>query len=237
MMGVYAIANRANGRMYVGSAKNIEVRWQQHRTMLRNGTHHSFYLQRAWDKYGESAFILQVLEQIEDASDLRAAEQRWMDFLGGPGGRNSYNVHPVAAGGQMPGYTPSAETLAKLGNASRGERNHTAKLTEAQVREIHARFVAGETIDQIAPDYGVHRTTVAYIVRGASWKHLHLPRTNFVATTGKLRRDYRLTFMQVADIKRRLDAGETRAALVKEYGVSHGTIDNIATGRRKTPDI
>jgi group I intron endonuclease len=54
--GVYQILCVPTGKAYVGSAVNLAKRWQEHRWMLRRGQHHSQYLQRAWDKYGETAF-------------------------------------------------------------------------------------------------------------------------------------------------------------------------------------
>jgi group I intron endonuclease len=58
---VYAITNTVNGRQYIGSTVNYKQRWGDHRRMLRRDTHHSFVLQRAWNKYGEAAFKFELL--------------------------------------------------------------------------------------------------------------------------------------------------------------------------------
>jgi group I intron endonuclease len=58
---VYSIENTVNNRCYIGSATDYKSRWNAHRSSLRRGKHHSFILQRAWDKYGESAFAFKVL--------------------------------------------------------------------------------------------------------------------------------------------------------------------------------
>jgi group I intron endonuclease len=58
---VYAIENKLNGRCYIGSASDYKSRWHTHRSTLRRGVHHSFVLQRAWDKYGEEAFTFKLL--------------------------------------------------------------------------------------------------------------------------------------------------------------------------------
>lgn len=234
MRGIYGILNKVNGKMYVGSAQKIEVRWREHRYMLRTGTHHSPYLQRAWGKYGEDAFIFQVLEHIDSEPSLREAEQRWMDFYN-TCGRNGYNAHPHAAGGQIPGWTPPPETLAKLSAACRGQRNGRARLTDDQVREIHARYVAGETMPVLAAAFNVGRSTVANITLGKTWKHLGLPPFHCLVETGKFSRRHRLTMTDVATIKERLARGESRAVLMAEYGVCKATIENIAAGRRKLP--
>jgi group I intron endonuclease len=58
---VYAIQNTLNGGMYVGSTTAFKSRWHTHKSALRRGVHHSFVLQRAWDKYGEPAFEFKIL--------------------------------------------------------------------------------------------------------------------------------------------------------------------------------
>lgn len=61
--GIYQIVNTVNGKRYVGSAVNFASRWRLHRHHLRTGKHHSVALQRAWNKYGESAFDFTILER------------------------------------------------------------------------------------------------------------------------------------------------------------------------------
>jgi hypothetical protein len=56
-------------------------------------------------------------------------------------------------------------------NPMKGERHHTAKLSENDVREIRRRWDEGETQTSIAKDYGVWQTTISVIVRGVGWKH------------------------------------------------------------------
>jgi group I intron endonuclease len=58
---IYAIENIHNGKMYIGSTKNYVYRWRAHKTTLRKGAHHSFVLQKAWEKYGESSFVFKLL--------------------------------------------------------------------------------------------------------------------------------------------------------------------------------
>lgn len=238
MQGVYAIINRGNGKMYIGSARNVEARWRAHRNLLRKGRHHSFYLQRAWDKHGETGFVLQVLERVEDASTLRAVEQRWINFYGGSSGDYGYNTHPVAAGGQLPGWTPPPDSLAKQRDGRRrGEGNVKARLTENQVKEICARYAAGESVRRIAPDYGVHITTVVLIVQGKTWKHVDAPRyLHRPEATGKFHRGDKLTDADVLAIRERCARRERHRAIAQEYGVSIQTVDNISRGFRQTTD-
>ncbi len=54
----------------------------------------------------------------------------------------------------------------------RGAKSNFAILTEADVPIIRARRAKGERFKDIAADFGIHRTTVAHIIRGRSWKHV-----------------------------------------------------------------
>lgn len=65
-----------------------------------------------------------------------------------------------------------ADMTAK-GRQARGENQHLAKLTEAQVREIRDQHAAG-TCDQrrFAELFGVNRKTINQVVNRQTWKHL-----------------------------------------------------------------
>jgi group I intron endonuclease len=77
--GIYSISYK-DGRQYIGSAVSIRARWGHHRYRLRNGEHHSSYLQRVWSKYGESEFTFTVLECCLP-EELIIREQWWIDNL------------------------------------------------------------------------------------------------------------------------------------------------------------
>jgi group I intron endonuclease len=62
--GVYLIRCKPTGKVYVGSSKNMEKRWTQHRVLLNRNQHHSFKLQSAWNKYGENAFQFEIVEEV-----------------------------------------------------------------------------------------------------------------------------------------------------------------------------
>lgn len=57
--------------------------------------------------------------------------------------------------------------------AAKGERQHSAKLTDALVREIRARYAAGGVSTfSLAPEYGVTQACISAVVRRATWKHI-----------------------------------------------------------------
>ena len=70
--GIYTITS-PSGNVYIGSTANFTRRWNEHRSELRRGVHHSFKLQRAWDKYGEVSMIFAVLRECA-VGDLLAEE-------------------------------------------------------------------------------------------------------------------------------------------------------------------
>jgi uncharacterized protein (DUF433 family) len=55
-----------------------------------------------------------------------------------------------------------------------GERHRDAKLTEAIILECRARNAAGETLQELAREFGVSRPALYYALTGKTWKHLEL---------------------------------------------------------------
>lgn len=58
------------------------------------------------------------------------------------------------------------------GRAARGERIHTSKLTESQVRVIRASASIGATRAELARVYQVDPSLVSRIASGRSWPHI-----------------------------------------------------------------
>lgn len=77
--GIYAIRNKLNGKIYIGSSKDIARRQKQHYQLLTRNKHHSYKLQADWNKYGEDAFELFVVEEILDRELLEQIEQNYLD--------------------------------------------------------------------------------------------------------------------------------------------------------------
>ena len=88
--GIYRIKNIANGKCYIGSSSCTKRRKQNHFIDLRNNTHHSIKLQRAFNKYGENIFIFELLVYCEERM-LINYEQQFLDFYS-----PEYNMSKVA---------------------------------------------------------------------------------------------------------------------------------------------
>lgn len=77
MIGIYSITNIINNKRYIGQSKNIYKRWSKHKSELRNNKHANQHLQTAWNKYGESCFIFEVLEECS-VDDLDTLERQYI---------------------------------------------------------------------------------------------------------------------------------------------------------------
>lgn len=85
-MGVYKIENIKNHKRYIGSSKNIEIRWKQHLAELENNTHHSIKLQRCYNKLKDkNSLAFSIIEVVDNIDILRTREQYYIDFY------DSYN--------------------------------------------------------------------------------------------------------------------------------------------------
>lgn len=64
MIGIYAIRNTNNNKMYIGESIDIEQRWKVHQEDLDNSNHHSYKLQSEWDRSKNNQFRFLVLEEF-----------------------------------------------------------------------------------------------------------------------------------------------------------------------------
>lgn len=140
MIGIYAIYNTATGKIYVGSSRNIQLRWAQHRSCLKHNKS-TPHLQRAWNKYGEASFEFIVLEECS-VENLIEREQFWYDSLA-----PAYNC-----GRPKPGAPEvSSETREKIRRSLRGRKfprspEHQKKLTAA----LRGRKLSPETRSKLS---------------------------------------------------------------------------------------
>lgn len=137
--GIYKITNTVNGKVYVGSAVNVQRRWFEHKNHLQNQKHHSQHLQRAWNSYGESVFAFELIESV-NKEDLIQREQHWMDLLRAFG-KHGYNVSPKA--GSSLGIKRSDETRRRISQSKHGSIPwNTGQKTGPQSPELVKRRIA-----------------------------------------------------------------------------------------------
>lgn len=139
--GIYKIENTHNGKVYIGSAVNIERRLRHHKTRLRCGHHKNRHLQSAWVKYGDGAFAFTVLLYCS-RENLMFYEQRCID--GFDAVANGYNIDPVA--GSTIGRAPNPERVAKMAATKRGKKQspEVRAIRKAAMNrpDVRAKFAA-----------------------------------------------------------------------------------------------
>lgn len=104
---IYAIVNNVTRDMYIGSSVGVNRRWSAHRNLLTKKCHYNSRLQRTYDKYGSSSFDWEIIQFVDDKSQLIAREQFWINFFA-----PVYNGRPVA--NSPLGTKASIETRAKM---------------------------------------------------------------------------------------------------------------------------
>ena len=61
---IYKITNTETGTIYIGQTTKYLYRRNCHKSRLRNSKHRNSQLQEDWDKYGEEAFVFEVIEEL-----------------------------------------------------------------------------------------------------------------------------------------------------------------------------
>ena len=77
--GIYKIINKINGKYYVGSSRNIKIRWNNHIKNLNKNIHHNSHLQYAWNKYGSENFVFKIVE-LCSLENLTNIEQKYLNI-------------------------------------------------------------------------------------------------------------------------------------------------------------
>lgn len=79
---IYQIRCLVTNHCYIGQSKNPKIRKNAHFSLLRHGKHYNQYLQNAWNKYGESNFVFEVVEDNIPSSEIDAIENEWISKAG-----------------------------------------------------------------------------------------------------------------------------------------------------------
>lgn len=110
--GVYIIANETNGKVYVGSSKDVSVRLSQHRIALDKGIHHSRKLQRAWAKYGHTVFTFKPV-LFCPVGELLSQEQALIDRYEAATAKG-YNCSPTAGSNLGTKFSDEARAMLSI---------------------------------------------------------------------------------------------------------------------------
>lgn len=98
-MGVFKIENLKNGKIFIGSSPNLDVKWNSQKMQLETNTHPNAELQKDWNELGESNFAYGIIDtlNIKDfdpkknyTKDIRELETMYLEELQ-PFGEKGYN--------------------------------------------------------------------------------------------------------------------------------------------------
>ncbi len=113
LQGIYKIVNLRTGQCYVGQSVRMQKRIKEHFRLLRGNKHTNPHLQKAYNKYGAAAFVGSIEVVCEDAAEMDALENA---FIQGEAVFEQPAVYNIAdwAKAPMRGKTHSAEVREKI---------------------------------------------------------------------------------------------------------------------------
>lgn len=210
--GIYEIVCTGNGKRYIGQSINIEKRFREHRNQLKRGVRENKYFQNAWNKYGESSFEFNILEEC-DEDVLTSREQYHMNLHLF---ENLFNWGPAADNGlrgtKRPSHIVERIRESKIGdkNPMYGKRfseSHRQKLSIAQSGENNGFYGLKHTEETKARMSDAKKGEKSYRAK--------------------------LTWDKVREIRKRYEEEDiSYAKLSRDYGVGENAVAKIVRNER-----
>lgn len=165
--GVYKITNNITGDFYIGSSKNIKVRWYNHKCLSRWSRIPNQRMYQDMAQYGLNNFKFEILEETAEFKDR---EQYWIDQL-----RPSYN-RQRANGQDIERYKETRRKVSKEWYEAHQEEmsayqkdwyksNREEKLTKSKASYNRTCFYEGEilTLSALASRFNKMRIPHAWL--------------------------------------------------------------------------
>jgi group I intron endonuclease len=146
MGGIYFIFCKTNNKTYIGSAKNLHTRWDEHRGMLIKQTHFNRNLQSAWNKYGAEQFEYSIKEELGeyDKKYFFLRENYWIDLY-----RESkipiFNIARAEGGWGPETFLRKNEIGAKI---STSLKEHAKSLTQEERNALYGKGKKGIALSE-----------------------------------------------------------------------------------------
>ena len=88
-MGIYQIKNMINGKIFIGSSKDLKGIINRNRFQLKSGLHMNKQMQRDFSEAGEANFSFEMLDYLKPKNDLKRdyaeelqmLEEMWLEKL------------------------------------------------------------------------------------------------------------------------------------------------------------
>lgn len=225
--GIYRIVNLTNNKCYVGKTScNFGDRWDSHRSLLRGGKHTNKPLQNDWNRYGEDSFRFEVLQRVEDPSDLNRLEIEYIKKYKDAG--LSYNIQDGGDTSYLIGKHMPEETKRKIGDKNRAHMlgrklsDETRKrMSEAQKR----RYEGWTDLDRVE-----HGKKTAQYASGYHWSDES--KEKFSRMQWEKPNGAKFTASEIIDMRDRYANGTSIGALAEEYGTSPAYVTLIIKRKR-----
>ncbi len=101
-MGIFQIRNLVNGKILIGSSKNLQNFANRHKFQLKLGSHQNKVLQDDYNKFGEANFVFEIIDQLPEkedpaydySRDLKVLEDMWLEKVQ-PYNEKGYNTPQI----------------------------------------------------------------------------------------------------------------------------------------------
>lgn len=245
-VGIYSICHIESGRIYIGQTRDrfIERYWH-HVWKLRQGTHDNSHLQRAWSKYGESAFEFRVVEVVDDLSMIDDREIYYIieargqvagcyNVADGGGGKSGVPMSDTAkriVGAKNRqhnlGKRASDETKRKMSELRKGQPRPQVRsdVTVTDIASAKQMLMRGLSIQQVADELNLSVGVVNGLLCRNTWCEVFVAGWDeFVVSRSTY---YRLTRDDAEIIRQLAVNGATLDELANKYNKTVRTIQNI----------
>lgn len=210
--GIYKL-NYPNGKIYIGLSNDIKRRMYEHNNIKRLDTHKPTLCDLAIKKYGTFEEI-EILEYVEDVSQLGKREQYWINFFHSNDKEIGYNL---TIGGDQ--------------SLLNGEDSQNSVFSNDQVLDIRKRRFLGERKCDVYKDYTSYSfSTFEHIWLGRGYPSVG--KEYLIPTGSKSRQEYsseansgsnnnkaKLNEEMVKEIRKRYDNGESPVNIQKDYSM------------------
>ena len=202
-MFVYKIINSLNKKSYIGITKDINERFNYHRTRYDKITKKEYIekpLYKAFRKYGIENFKFIVLYKN---LSIECAKEKEIELIRKFKTLTHENGYNVTKGGDW--------------RSNCGENNNTSKLTEKDVLDIRRRIENGENIKSVYEIYSKKITFSGFqsIYLGRTWKYLGKPKNNVLPNGASVDKD------TVLKIREMYESGENPHQISVELGLEY----------------
>lgn len=135
LCGVYVIRSISTDRFYYGSSEDCRKRKQGHLRALRRGDHHSIFLQRVFNKYGEGDFRFTFLIRCKTREEAFGVEQNLLNQYVGKKG--CMNISMGAGGGDNLTHNPNRKSI--IAKMTRAVQSRIDAMTDLERQEAFSR--------------------------------------------------------------------------------------------------